>query len=220
MTYKVNRQKQWKIESGKIGVEAVTTEQKGQYPTRLTTCSKTRQVNRAPRWRKTNQTEKPELPELIMITYIDHNIWDYFLEFDPNALIIPVCNVIVSTENMYEVIRSGNTAYFDLFRRHKASYAEVALRDMRYIEDRLVVTEDPDWNGLMSFLVGENQKYGHMGKPASSVRHHELSNAEKTEFPIGYLSRKRKWKLNRSTNQFWFADECQVSRGNPQWGRS
>jgi hypothetical protein len=102
--------------------------------------------------------------ELEMIAYIDHNIWDYFLEFDPNALIIPDCNFIVSTENMYEVIRSGNTAYFDLFRRHKASYVELALRGMRYIEDRLVVTEDPDWNGLMSFLVGENTKYGHMGK--------------------------------------------------------
>jgi len=105
-----------------------------------------------------------ELPELIMIAYIDHNVWDYFLEFDPNALIIPNCNVIVSTENMHEVIRSGNTAYFELFRRHKASYVEVALRDMRYIEDRLIVAENPDWNGLMSFLVGENEKYGHMGK--------------------------------------------------------
>jgi len=35
---------------------------------------------------------------------------------------------------------------------------------MRYIEDRLIVAENPDWNGLMSFLVGENEKYGHMGK--------------------------------------------------------
>ena len=93
-------------------------------------------------------------------------MWDYLLKsrnifevknFNRNA------QIVVSSENIKEVIRSNNTKYFEVFTLFQASYLDIKLIDQQWISDECTVTNNPDWKIICDKLTKADKIYPENG---------------------------------------------------------